>query len=101
MAYVDAILGADYKVDTIRGTAWLTIPPGTQHGSSLKLPGSGTLKPKEGSAVTHQKDTADVPYEGSHYFEISVRVPVALDTTERQVLQQLRAVHQPQERQSS
>lgn len=90
MAYLDAILGAEYKVETIRGPAWLSIPPGTQHGQSLRLPAAGVEKTEQCSSDKRQSQIS--PRIGSHYFEVAVRVPVEVDASERELLQQLKSV---------
>lgn len=90
VAYVDAILGAEYKVDTIRGSAWLSIPPGTQHGQSLRLQGAGVEK-QDAMQNGFKGSATSKAFVGSHYFEIAVRVPVEIDHAERGLLQQLRS----------
>ena len=89
VAYLDAILGAQYEVDTIRGTAWLTIPPGTQHGQSLKLQGAGV---QASSVQGEMEQPATTLADGSHYFEVAVKVPIDLDSAEKDLLQQLRSL---------
>lgn len=85
VAYLDAILGAQHKVDTVHGAAWLTIPPGTQHGATLKLEGAGL-------DVSEDDDNGQrlSPAAGAHYFEIAVKVPVELSSTEARLLEKLR-----------
>lgn len=87
VAYLDAILGAQYKVDTIHGTAWLKIPPGTQHGASLKLKGAGVEPSADDSSVTPPSGSF---VAGSHYFQVAVKVPIQVDASEAEVLRQLR-----------
>ena len=41
IAFTQAALGAEVRVPTFDGPADLTIPPGTQHGTVLQLPGKG------------------------------------------------------------
>ena len=89
MAYLDAILGAEYKVETIRGSAWLSIPPGTQHGATLQLPGAGVEQSKDSFGKEAQLQLS--PRRGSHYYKIAVRVPVEVDAGERELLQQLKS----------
>lgn len=84
VAYTDAILGSSYEVETIRGTAMLQIPPGTQHGTVLKLAGAGI-------------DASGRP-AGSHLYKVVVRLPMQIDGNERAILQRLvtlRDSHQP------
>ena len=89
VAYLDAILGAEYKVDTIRGSAVLNIPPGTQHGESIRLPGAGVEK-TDGSDSTRKGTAMEDSGTGSHFFEVAVRVPLEVDRSERELLQQLK-----------
>lgn len=90
VAYLDAILGAEHKVDTIRGSAWLTIPPGTQHGESLQLPGAGVESSNTSKSVNISQ-VSESSRVGSHYFEVAVRVPVEVNASERGILQQLKS----------
>ena len=90
MAYTDAILGARYQVQTIRGSAELVIPPGTQHGMVLKLDGAGI----EASAATAiLEKSKQLPGQraktGSHHFQVAIRLPVETDTREQGILQEL------------
>ena len=90
MAYLDAILGAEYSVETIRGSAWLSVPAGTQHGDSLRLPGAGVEQSKDSSGSKGQFQLS--PRIGSHYFKVAVRVPVEVNAGERELLQQLKSL---------
>lgn len=87
VAYTDAILGGSYEVPTLHGTAFLIIPPGTQHGACLELPGQGVTPLKGGSLVTDPRRRK----VGSHIYEVVMRVPLQVSQAERRLLEQLRA----------
>lgn len=81
MAYTDAILGSIISVQTLRGTANLVIPPGTQHGAVLRLAGHG---------IEAKKAAGSGPkIIGSHLYEVVVRLPLEIDAQERRILEQL------------
>lgn len=83
-------------MDTLRGKAWLVIPPGTQHGDSLELAGAGIEKllgEQAGKVQTECDGKKTV--KGSHYFEVSVRVPIQISNAERELLQRLKVADQP------
>lgn len=76
---LDAILGADKEVETVRGNVTLRIPEGTQPGSVLRIKGQGL--PLLSSSRT-----------GDHYVEIQVEIPKKLSREERKLLEQWREV---------
>jgi molecular chaperone DnaJ len=86
--YTDAILGCTYEVPTLHGTALLDIPPGTQHGASLYLPGQGVTPLKSGISVTDPRRRET----GSHIYEVVMRVPLQVSEAERRLLEQLQVV---------
>ena len=74
----DAILGTKVTVPTIKGTSVeVTIPPGSQYGSRLKLSGHG------------MKDSKD--RIGNMYLIISVHIPTQLTNTDKEILEKLRS----------
>ena len=70
----EAILGAKVDVPTLDGNVTLTIPPGTNGGSKLRIKGRGVERGGE---------------KGDQYVIILVTVPKALDEASRQLLHQL------------
>jgi len=75
---VDAALGAQVDVQTLRGTVSVTVPPGTQPGQRLRIAGYGLDMPDGKS--------------GHHYVEVQVRVPRNLSEEQKRLLEQLRHV---------
>lgn len=45
--YYQAILGDNLEIDTLKGSAFFKVPPGTQHGDSVLLKGYGLRKEDE------------------------------------------------------
>ncbi len=79
ISLTDAVLGATLEVPTLDGTATVTIPPGTQPDSVLRLKGKGL--PEFGSGR-----------HGEMYLRIAVHVPEQLSREERELYEQLRAI---------
>ncbi len=75
----DAVLGTTLQVPTLAGSATVTIPPGTQPDSVLRLKGKGL--PEFGSGR-----------HGEMYLRIAVHVPEQLTREERELYEQLRAI---------
>jgi len=66
VSFVDAILGGKVVVATLtRGNSELRIPPGTQHGTVLSIPGAGAPILVQGQ----------MEERGTHYFEVTVCLP--------------------------
>ena len=76
---VDAVLGTTLKVATLDGSATVTIPPGTQPGSILRLKDKGL--PEFGSGK-----------RGVMYLRIDVKVPEKLSGEERELYERLRDI---------
>ena len=76
----DALLGCTATVSTLRGSASLTIPPGTQHGAVLSLQRAGVQR--EGGAGQRGS-------WGAHHFEVLVQLPRQVGSMEQQLLQRL------------
>lgn len=72
---VEAALGAAITVPTLSGSVTVKIPPGTQHGATLRVSGRG---------ITTAKGTGDL------LVTIEVRVPEHLDDAQRTLLERLR-----------
>lgn len=73
----DAVLGTKRRVPTLDGEVDLTIPPGTQPGTSMRLDGKGL--PRFGSSG-----------RGDLYVNIVVRVPDQVSDTDRRLWERLR-----------
>ena len=78
---VDAVLGTSLAVPTLDGHATVTIPPGTQPDTVLRLHDKGL--PEYGQSR-----------RGSLYLRLRVHVPERLSAAERQLYERLRAVGQ-------
>jgi DnaJ-class molecular chaperone len=76
---VDAVLGTELEVPTLDGPTTVTIPPGTQPDTVLRLHGKGL--PTFGSDK-----------RGDFYLRLHVHVPDRLSPTERDFYQRLRAL---------
>ena len=75
---LDAVLGGEVEVPTMTGRVALTIPPGTQNGSALRVRGKGM--PKSESAESY----------GDIIAVIDVRLPEKLSGEEQELFSQLR-----------
>jgi curved DNA-binding protein len=79
--YTAAALGGEAKVPTLKGTRLtVTIPPGMQSGQSLRLGGQGMPKMRGGGS-------------GDLYARIRITVPKTLSDREKELLQELAALH--------
>lgn len=79
ISFSDAALGTKIDVPTLRGTARVTIPPGTQSDEVLRLRGQG-LPNLDGAPV------------GSLLIHVSVETPRKLTPEMRRILEELKAV---------
>jgi curved DNA-binding protein len=77
----EAALGAKVEVPTLDGRVTLTIPPGTDSGTKLRVRGKGIPSPSGGAP-------------GDLYAVVQVRVPRNLGPRERELLDEL-AEHDP------
>jgi molecular chaperone DnaJ len=75
----DATLGATVQITTLDGPVKVTIPPGTQPGAILRVPGKGL--PEFGGSG-----------QGNLYLRVDVRIPEQLSPEERKLYEQLRTV---------
>jgi len=73
---VDAALGKEVDVQTLQGPITVKIPPGTQPGRKLRVPGYG-LETSDGR-------------RGDHYVEVQVSVPRDLTPEQKRLLERLR-----------
>lgn len=72
----DAALGTRVDVQTLQGEVTVRVPPGTQPGQRLRIPGYGVTTP-DGR-------------KGDHYVEVQVSIPKDLTEEQRRLLDQLR-----------
>lgn len=79
ISLVDAVLGTTLKVPTLDGSASVTIPPGTQPNSVLRLKDKGL--PEFGSGQ-----------RGVMYLRIEVKVPERLSREEYELYERLRTI---------
>jgi molecular chaperone DnaJ len=79
IAVTDAVLGSSLDIPTLDGSVSVTIPPGTQPDSVLRLKGKGL--PEFGS-----------DRRGDLYLRINLSVPQALSAEERKLYERLRAL---------
>lgn len=76
----DAALGTSLKVPTIDGPVSITVPPGTQPDTVLRVAGRGL-------------PCFDRPGHGNLYVRVGVHVPETLGAEERKLFERLRARH--------
>lgn len=75
-----AVLGGEAAVPTLEKSVMLTIPPGTQNGKRFRLRNLGMPQLRNSEQ------------RGDLYAEIDVRLPTQLNTEQRQLFEQLRAL---------
>jgi molecular chaperone DnaJ len=76
VTFPEAALGAQVEIPTVEGRVKLTVPPGSQDGRSLRVPGQGAPKLK-GSG------------KGDLIARLRVQVPEVLTKSEREALERL------------
>lgn len=76
----NAVLGTDRRVPTLDGDVSLTIPPGTQPGTTLRVAGKGL--PRFGGSG-----------RGDLFVTVAVRVPERITDAERRLWERLRTKH--------
>ena len=72
----EAIKGATVEVPTLNGTKRIRIPPGTKHGSTVRLRGEGPPRPKGGA-------------RGDIHYRIQIEVPKDLTDEQREAVEKL------------
>jgi molecular chaperone DnaJ len=75
----EAALGAEVDVPTLDGHVTVKVPPGTQHGTTLRVRGRGGPRPGGGT--------------GDLLVKVAVVVPTKLSRKERELLEQFAALH--------
>ena len=78
--FLDAVLGGEAEVPTMTGKVALTIPPGTQNGTSLRIRGKGMPKSEVADSF------------GDMVAVVDVRLPEELSGEEQELFLQLRRV---------
>ena len=79
----EAVLGSRIEVPTLEGRATLTVPPGTQSGTRLRLRGKGVPSPRGGSP-------------GDLLVRVQVRVPREVDDEAKAALDALARFDDPE-----
>jgi molecular chaperone DnaJ len=79
VTFPEAALGANVVVPTLEGSVTVKVPPGTQHGRTLRVRGKGGPRPSGG--------------KGDLLVKISVEVPRKLSKKEREALERFAEVH--------
>ena len=76
ISVIDAICGANIKVDTPHGEMSVNIQPGTEHGSNVRIPGKGIPDINHGM--------------GDLYIKISIKIPKNIELDEKFILEKLK-----------
>ena len=79
VTFPEAALGANVVVPTLDGQVTVKVPPGTQHGRTLRVRGKGGPRPRGGN--------------GDLLVKIAVEVPRKLSKKEREALERFAEVH--------
>ena len=79
LSFPQVALGDTVEVPVLKGTAELTVPPGTQPGQRLVLKGKG---------MPHLRGRG----HGDAVYEVAVEVPTRLTARQRELLEELRGV---------
>jgi molecular chaperone DnaJ len=72
----DALLGADYKVQTLEGEETVSVPPGVTHGEQLRIKGKGVPHP-------HGK-------RGDLMVRVKINLPQKLSRTAKNLIEKLK-----------
>jgi molecular chaperone DnaJ len=81
VSVVDAVLGTEVEAPTLEGPTNVSIPPGTQPDTVLRLRGKGL------PGFGHDR-------RGDFYLRVRVQVPEHLSSAERDLYERLRALSQ-------
>ena len=82
VTFPEAALGANVVVPTLDGQVTVKVPPGTQHGRTLRVRGKGGPRPGRGNGA------------GDLLVKIAVEVPRKLSKKEREALERFAEVHE-------
>ena len=77
ISYLQALLGAELEVKTLRGDSKLTIPRGTNPGDVITLSGEGVPSLRTGRKI------------GDLHFEVRVEIPKKLSKAEEKLLREI------------
>ena len=77
VAAVDAALGTEIAVPTLKGQVSMKIPPETSSGRTFRLPGYGMPHLKGGGA-------------GDQYLKVQLTIPAGLSPREKELFEELR-----------
>ena len=72
------MLGLTISVPTVDGAVDLTVPPGTQPATTMRIEGKGAPK------------LNNVNLRGTHYVKVNVQIPRSLTSQERELVMQLK-----------
>lgn len=79
VTFTEAALGAQVSVPTLEGTVTVKVPPGTNHGKTMRVRGRGGPRPRGG--------------DGDLLVSIEVEVPRKLTKKERELLEEFHSLH--------
>ena len=82
LTLTQAVLGGEVSVPTLDGAASLTIPPGTQAGTTFTMKGRGL-------------PSLDGGPRGDLYVSVAVRIPARLTREQRKLFESLREIEEP------
>jgi molecular chaperone DnaJ len=82
LTLTQAVLGGEVSVPTLDGAVSLTIPPGTQAGTTFAMKGRGL-------------PSLDGGPRGDLYVSVAVRIPARLTRRQRELFESLREVEEP------
>lgn len=81
LSIAQAVLGDTIDAKTVYGMRKITVPPGTNHGSKIKIPNEGVKK-------------LDSELKGDHYCVCNVHVPKSLNEDEKKIFERLKELDQ-------
>jgi len=80
VSYLDAIVGSKLRVPTVDGDVDVTLPAGTQPGTTLRIEGKGAPK------------LNNLNLRGSQFVKVKVQIPKSLSSKEKDLILQLKEV---------
>ncbi|MGM0404799.1 MAG: molecular chaperone DnaJ [Thermoplasmatota archaeon] len=84
ISMTQAALGDEIKVPTLKGNVKLNIPPGTQHGTNLRLGGKG---------LPTRHDT-----QGDQIVKVKVKIPEKLNQEQKDLLKEFEKIEKKKEK---
>lgn len=85
ISFVDAVLGTEIEVPTLKGNVKLKIPPGTQHGTLFRLQGMG-IKELRGNR------------KGDEYVNVEIEIPKKITQQQREILEKYREIEKSEQK---